>query len=151
MRAAARACEPLCVAMLDLDRFKAYNDTLGHLRGDHLLRAAAVAWEQELRPGDRLARYGGEEFLVLLSGCDVEDAVAAVERLRAVTPEGQTCSAGLARWDGRESAAALFERVDAALYSAKATGRDRTVTAVPASPAATSSPSALKKRALGPA
>ena len=88
--------------MLDLDHFKAYNDRRGHQAGDGLLREAAVAWRTALRPYDILARYGGEEFSVILPGCDVADAVVLVERLRAFTPEGESCSAGIAEWDGEE-------------------------------------------------
>ena len=55
-----------------------------------------------LRPYDILARYGGEEFSVILPGCELEDALNLVERLRAGTPEGESCSAGIAEWDGEE-------------------------------------------------
>ncbi len=120
---------PICVAMLDLDHFKDYNDRRGHQAGDRLLREAAVAWRTALRPYDILARYGGEEFSVILPGCDVADAVVLVERLRAVTPEGESCSAGIAEWDGEEQPEALVGRADAALYQAKRAGRDRVITA----------------------
>ena len=123
---------PICVAMLDLDHFKAYNDRRGHQAGDGLLREAAVAWRTALRPYDILARYGGEEFAVILPGCDVADAVVLVERLRAFTPEGESCSAGIAEWDGEEQPDALVGRADAALYEAKRAGRDRVITATAA-------------------
>jgi diguanylate cyclase (GGDEF)-like protein len=116
---------PLVVAMLDLDRFKAYNDAFGHGRGDDLLVAAVRAWQSVLRPSDKLARLGGEEFAVLLADCPVADARDVVERLRAATPEGQTCSAGLAQYDGAQSADELVRCADAALYEAKLTGRNR--------------------------
>jgi diguanylate cyclase (GGDEF)-like protein len=112
--------------MLDLDHFKAFNDRFGHQRGDELLRVAAERWTGELRSGDRLSRYGGEEFLVLLPRCDADDAVHVLDRMRALTPDGQTCSAGVALWDGIEQANELLARVDAALYAAKSAGRDRT-------------------------
>ena len=118
---------PLCVALLDLDRFKAYNDTWGHQGGDRLLKEASAAWRSTLRPEDLLARYGGEEFAVLLSGCTLERARSVVDRLRAMTPGRETCSAGIAQWDGTESVEALTERADRALYAAKAAGRDRTI------------------------
>jgi diguanylate cyclase (GGDEF)-like protein len=114
-----------CVAIVDLDHFKAYNDAHGHLAGDRLLKEAASAWRAVLRGGDVLARYGGEEFAVLLPDCGVDDAHAVVTRLRACTPAAQTCSAGLAVWDGRESSDALIGRADAALYAAKRHGRDQ--------------------------
>jgi diguanylate cyclase (GGDEF)-like protein len=120
-----RAANSLCVAMLDLDHFKAYNDERGHQAGDRLLTEAARAWLAVLRPYDVLARYGGEEFSLLLPDVDVDDAIALVERLRAGTPEGESCSAGIAKWDGEEDAAVLVGRADAALYEAKRAGRDR--------------------------
>ena len=92
----------LCVAMLDLDYFKDYNDRQGHQAGDRLLREAAVAWRVALRPYDMLARYGGEEFSVILPGCELDDALTLVERLRTCTPQGESCSAGIAEWDGEE-------------------------------------------------
>ncbi len=93
----------LCLAMLDLDRFKAYNDQFGHQAGDELLEAAAIAWRPELRATDTIARYGGEEFAVLLPHSDAEGARIVVERLLAVVPFEQTASAGIAIWDGTES------------------------------------------------
>lgn len=118
---------PLCIALLDLDHFKAYNDERGHQAGDRLLKQAASAWRRELRSTDLLSRYGGEEFALMLPGCDAEQALATVERIRESTPEGQACSAGVACWDGIESAFELFGRADAALYEAKRGGRDRAV------------------------
>ncbi len=120
------------VVLLDLDHFKAYNDLHGHLGGDALLRSAVTAWRGELRATDLLARYGGEEFGVLLTGCDLSDAVATADRLRGALPPGVTCSAGVARWEPQETPAQLVGRADAALYGAKAAGRDRTVVAGPA-------------------
>jgi diguanylate cyclase (GGDEF)-like protein/PAS domain S-box-containing protein len=126
---AARAREPLCVALIDLDHFKAYNDTHGHLAGDEVLRESAIAWESNLRGEDLIVRFGGEEFLVLLPGCSLEQATATVERLRAVTAHEQTCSAGIACWDFRESPDELVRRADDALYAAKSAGRDQLVAA----------------------
>jgi diguanylate cyclase (GGDEF)-like protein len=116
---------PVCVAVLDLDRFKAFNDMRGHQEGDALLMRTAVAWREAVRTSDFIARYGGEEFAVILRGCALEDALPIVERLRLVVPDEQTCSVGLGRWDGRETAEALVKRVDDALYEAKLAGRDR--------------------------
>ncbi len=117
----------LCVAILDLDKFKDYNDTHGHQAGDRFLKQIAGAWSQTLRAGDILARYGGEEFAVALPGTNLERAEEMLERLRTCVPGGQTCSAGVCRWDGSESAESLTARADAALYSAKEAGRDRIV------------------------
>ncbi len=126
---ARRDENPLCVAMLDLDHFKAFNDRRGHQAGDQLLTEAAAAWRLALRPYDILARFGGEEFSVILPGCATPDAVRLIERLRFVTPSGESCSAGIAEWDGDEHADALVGRADAALYRAKRAGRDQSVTA----------------------
>ena len=126
---AMRSHEPLCVAMLDLDHFKRYNDRLGHQAGDRLLKQVAGAWDTELRPTDTLARYGGEEFALALPSADMDEALAIVERLREHTPEDQRFSAGVASWNGSESARELLGRADAALYDAKRTGRDRSTIA----------------------
>ncbi len=131
MRARAREDgTPLCLAVLDLDRFKAFNDTFGHQAGDQLLLQASAAWSRELDgSGAVLVRWGGEEFTVLLPGQDLDPARALVERLCAVTPAGQTFSAGVARWDGAESGDELTARADEALYRAKAAGRARVLLA----------------------
>jgi diguanylate cyclase (GGDEF)-like protein len=121
------ATAPLCIAILDLDKFKAFNDAHGHQRGDQLLREATAAWSAVMRPGDVLARYGGEEFAVLLPDCTRRDATAVIDRMRDATPGQQTCSAGISQWDGHESPLALVGRADASLYAAKAAGRDRSV------------------------
>lgn len=114
---AARDDEPLSVALFDLDGFKEFNDDWGHQRGDHLLVAVAQGWEAALRDEDFLARYGGDEFAVLMPGCAAEEAAAAVQRLTEVAPE--RASAGVAQWDGRESADELVARADAALLRSK--------------------------------
>jgi diguanylate cyclase (GGDEF)-like protein len=117
------------IALLDLDHFKAYNDERGHEAGDRLLKEAGATWRSELRATDLLARWGGEEFALLLVDSSPADAERAVERVRRATPSGSTCSAGIAHWDGSELGAALLQRADEALYSAKAAGRDRTAVA----------------------
>lgn len=122
---AGRGGGRVTVVLLDLDRFKPHNDAYGHQAGDVLLRRVAQAWQETLRTGDVLARYGGDEFAALLPDTGLDGALAAVERLRAVMPEGTTVSAGTAEWVVGESAAALVGRADAALYRAKARGRDR--------------------------
>jgi diguanylate cyclase (GGDEF)-like protein/PAS domain S-box-containing protein len=129
MARARRAESGLCLALVDLDLFKAYNDTHGHLAGDEMLRRCALAWDSELRGEDTIVRFGGEEFLVVLPDSEPEQAAEIVERLRAATPGEQTCSAGLACWDFAESAEDLVGRADSALYRAKADGRDRLVQA----------------------
>jgi diguanylate cyclase (GGDEF)-like protein len=116
---------PLAIAMLDFDRFKEFNDTYGHPAGDRLLKEAAAAWRDQMRAGDMLARVGGEEFALMLLDCELESATDVVERLRHSTPQGRTCSAGLAVRVGGESAEAIIARADRALYQAKADGRNR--------------------------
>jgi len=125
MARARRAGSPLCVALIDIDHFKDYNDTQGHLAGDEVLRACAAAWDESLRGEDTLVRFGGEEFLVLLPRTDPAQAAEIVERLRARTPMEQTCSAGLACWGFTETIDELLGRADQALYLAKAGGRDQ--------------------------
>src|SRR3954454_1033436 len=105
--------DPFCVATLDIDRFKAINDGGGHEHGDAVLRAAATAWRDILGPGDTIARLGGDEFGVLLADAD---ARAMVERLRAATPLGVTCSAGWAVRRPGDDAPGLLRRADRALY-----------------------------------
>jgi diguanylate cyclase len=129
MSRARRGESPLCLAIIDIDLFKSYNDLNGHLAGDELLRGCAIAWDSELRGEDTISRFGGEEFVVILPDCPLEHAAPIVERLRGVTPRGQTVSAGLAGWDFSESAEELIGRADGALYRAKEEGRDRLVQA----------------------
>jgi diguanylate cyclase (GGDEF)-like protein/PAS domain S-box-containing protein len=116
---------PLCVAIVDIDHFKHYNDTHGHLAGDEVLRACARSWDEALRGEDTIVRFGGEEFLLVLPDTTPEQAAEIVERLRKTTPMGQTCSAGLACWDFAETIDELLGRADKALYLAKAGGRDQ--------------------------
>jgi diguanylate cyclase (GGDEF)-like protein len=122
---ADRSGAALCVAILDLDRFKQYNDTHGHQAGDRFLKQISGAWSQNLRTGDILARYGGEEFALALPGTNLEHSQQMLERLCDLLPDDQTCSAGVCQWDGEESAEALTARADTLLYAAKAAGRDR--------------------------
>ncbi|HEU5083086.1 MAG TPA: sensor domain-containing diguanylate cyclase [Acidimicrobiales bacterium] len=126
---ARRHGDPLTLAMVDLDHFKRFNDAHGHVAGDELLAEVADVWRGALRAGDVLARYGGEEFAVLLPGCTTDEAVVLLERLRAATPRGETCSVGMATCEPGDSAATLGARADAALYEAKRAGRDRVAVA----------------------
>lgn len=124
---AKREDKALSVAMIDLDRFKNYNDSRGHQAGDRLLASAVNAWHKELREGDLLARYGGEEFAICLYDCGTEQARDVLDRVRRVTPDGQTCSVGIATLHQSEDGRHILARADAALYEAKR-DRNRTVT-----------------------
>ncbi|MEZ0166109.1 diguanylate cyclase [Kineococcus sp. LSe6-4] len=124
---AARTGDPLSVAVVDLDHFKRYNDTHGHLGGDELLRGFATAAQACLREVDTLARWGGEEFVAVLPGCTGSAAVAVADRIRAAVPHGQTCTVGIAQWHPGSAAEDVVRRADAALYAGKEQGRDRTV------------------------
>ncbi|MBT0768324.1 GGDEF domain-containing protein [Kineosporia sp. J2-2] len=129
MAAALRERSVLLVGLLDLDHFKRYNDTQGHQAGDDLLREAARQWSLGLAGHGRVARWGGEEFAVLVHARDPDTGLATLDGLRALVPFGETCSIGVARWDGTEDPAVLLRRADEALYAAKNAGRDRTVLA----------------------
>jgi len=126
---AQRQQEPLCLALIDLDAFKAFNDAHGHPAGDALLCEAARTWKGLLRGADLLARYGGEEFGLAFSGSPIADVVTVIDRIRAATPGGLTSSAGLTAWRRGEPIEALVDRADRALYEAKRRGRNQTVTA----------------------
>jgi diguanylate cyclase (GGDEF)-like protein len=124
---ARRSGQPLTFVMIDLDHFKRYNDRRGHPAGDAVLRGAAQAWLKQLRPTDMLARYGGEEFTLVLPATDAKQAEQLVDRLRALVPDRQTFSAGIATWDGYETSTEILQRADAALLQAKKAGRNRTM------------------------
>jgi diguanylate cyclase (GGDEF)-like protein len=114
----ARGAGRVSIAVLDLDGFKALNDSQGHAAGDRCLKDCAAAWSAQLRPGDLLARIGGDEFAILLPGCTLDDAHAVASRVREATP-GIGCSIGVAEWDGAETSHALHRRADHELYAAK--------------------------------
>jgi diguanylate cyclase (GGDEF)-like protein len=118
---------PLCVAVLDLDRFKEFNDEKGHLAGDRLLTEVAATWMGLLRDTDVLARYGGDEFGIILPDCFPGKAREIVDRLCQATSAGSTCSAGVAAAEDGVGMSELIDRADRALYRAKAAGGNRAV------------------------
>jgi two-component system cell cycle response regulator len=121
---ARRHGRPLTVAVIDVDNFKAVNDTHGHAEGDRVLTAVARELRAHLRAEDVLGRLGGEEFLALLGDTDANAATAAAEHMRAsAAAAGVTVSIGWAAWEG-EAPDELLRRADDALYAAKAGGRD---------------------------
>lgn len=122
-----RTVKPSALAVCDVDFFKRYNDTHGHLAGDAILRALADTLRHELRAGDGLYRYGGEEFVVTFPGQSVLEAAPALERLRSQVAAqcGITISAGAAELLPGRDVKAWLEAADAALYRAKSRGRDR--------------------------
>jgi diguanylate cyclase (GGDEF)-like protein len=122
---AARGNSVSSVVMLDLDHFKRFNDRYGHPAGDKVLRLTAQVLQRSTRVTDTVARYGGEEFALCLEGCAPEDARALLERLRTDIPANMTFSAGVTGTRGAESASAVLERADKALYAAKRAGRNR--------------------------
>ncbi len=129
---------PLCLILADIDHFKTFNDTHGHLVGDAVLRFVAQEMEQCVKGRDMLARYGGEEFAVLLPNTPLDGAMMLAESIRAIIEaqrprdgEGNevdtvTMSLGVSQYSSGEDIHEFIERADACLYSAKANGRNCT-------------------------
>jgi diguanylate cyclase len=128
---------PFSIILTDIDHFKRFNDTYGHLTGDQVLRLVAIALKQNLKGRDVAARYGGEEFAVLLPRTGLADgvtvaqhirhAVAHKELVRRTTGESLgrvTISLGVAAWRQGDTMASLLERSDSCLYAAKHAGRN---------------------------
>jgi diguanylate cyclase (GGDEF)-like protein len=135
VRRAGRTGRPLSLALLDVDRFKAINDTHGHPVGDEVLRVVAEELRGVTRGGDLLGRFGGEEFAIIMPETDLDQAHLACERLRRAVarrilhyPNGTsghvTISSGVALLAGDEGCDHLVSRADGALYEAKAGGRN---------------------------
>ncbi|MCO5109639.1 MAG: GGDEF domain-containing protein [Burkholderiaceae bacterium] len=123
--------QPFALMMIDLDHFKTINDTHGHQHGDRVLVHFADSTRSALRRADRFGRYGGEEFLILLPNTAADVALPVAERIRAALSAGHAldcqASIGLTHWRGPEDTLdAMLGRADAALYQAKAQGRNQT-------------------------
>jgi diguanylate cyclase (GGDEF)-like protein len=132
------ANKPFHLIMVDLDRFKAVNDTYGHLIGDEVLKITAARMNNVTRQGTVLARYGGEEFIVMLTGIDYGGAVKTAQRIQKNIEDSRfnvkglgidvTVSLGVSTLtDPKETLSDLIYMADAALYSAKRTGRNKVV------------------------
>ncbi len=124
--------QPLSLAILDLDHFKAINDTFGHHVGDATLRAFCRHVSKRMRPSHMLGRLGGEEFLLLMPGMSLYDAEVVLKRVRrTLKPHMEvtyTFSAGMAQARVGELLPAVIKRADTALYEAKRSGRDCSMT-----------------------
>ena len=165
---------PLAVAFADIDHFKAINDTYGHAAGDVVLRGVASVLRQNLRSSDRVGRYGGEEFMITLPETTVDEAAALADKLRSLVSRARwkipggteisvTVSLGVTGGSGdRLSVDGLVREADAAMYSAKALGRDQvyafeestddsTIVRSPISPAGRSQAVELGRHAHGAA
>lgn len=133
--AAFRHTYPLSMLMVDLDHFKAVNDTFGHGEGDKVLQAFADLLRESIRAEDIAARWGGEEFIALLPHTSREAAAALAERIRvafeqysgSVTPISLSASFGVVQLQEGDDADTLVRRADDALYRAKREGRNRVV------------------------
>src|SRR5205823_4232022 len=144
LREAQRYNRPLSLLLLDVDHFKKVNDTFGHPTGDAVLKGIAAVAQKQARETDIVARYGGEEMALILPETDAFGAHAIAERIRKAvgatshpTEQGAiqvTVSIGLATSPPGDSAEAVLEAADKALYRAKQGGRNRVVVANPASP-----------------
>lgn len=128
-----------CLAVWDIDHFKAINDTIGHKAGDKAIRCLAQQLSSTCRKSDFVARYGGEEFVMILDGLSAESALQVAEKIRASIEEVDfrhagkpvriTASCGISEVRMQDDPDSLFERADRALYQAKADGRNRCVLA----------------------
>ena len=130
--------EPLSLMMTDIDHFKKFNDSFGHLTGDQVLRLVAMSVKQNVKGQDTAARYGGEEFAIVLPNTVLRSAITVADHIRraVMTKElmkrstGEhlgrvTISIGVATLHKTDSAQSLIERTDACLYAAKRHGRNR--------------------------
>jgi diguanylate cyclase (GGDEF)-like protein len=137
---ARRYGRPLCLLLMDLDLFKRYNDTYGHLEGDRVLARVAATVQEAVRTTDLACRYGGEEFVVLLPQTDLDEAEQVAGRVRAEVaalrfhpqgPRGEprettvSLSIGAARFLPEQDMHELVRAADAAMYAAKEAGRNR--------------------------
>jgi diguanylate cyclase len=123
----ARYEQPFSLAIFDIDHFKRINDVQGHVRGDQILQIVAQTLDDATRDTDLVARYGGEEFVIVMPQTEADGAAAYADRIRgAVEQLGLvTISGGVATTSEQDEPKTLLARADAALYAAKAAGRNR--------------------------
>lgn len=121
---------PLCLLMIDVDDFKSYNDTFGHLAGDTLLKMMSKVFKQKIREVDIVCRYAGDEFVVILPETDIPQALVAAERIKAAVEmislkRKVTVSIGIAKCTTHNTNRyELIQRADLALSNAKKTGKN---------------------------
>jgi diguanylate cyclase (GGDEF)-like protein len=130
MERSKRQGTPLCLLLFDLDEFKAYNDTHGHLEGDKILSELAQAALEAIRKIDSAYRYGGDEFTVILPGAGEEEGALVGERLRKSCEknpllQGITLSIGLVEFNPQQDLPNFIKCADDAMYSAKKMGGNR--------------------------
>lgn len=136
----AKDASAFCLVMCDIDFFKKFNDTYGHQIGDHVLKLVANVLHENVKGSDLAARYGGEEFVIILPNTEINDAYSLVEKIRKTIASRTvrsrqrkidygtvTLSLGIAQYSSGDDHETLINRADAALYTAKNTGRNRTV------------------------
>lgn len=140
IRNAGASQQPLSLLMMDIDHFKSFNDTYGHLTGDQVLRLVGMTLKQSIKGQDFTARYGGEEFAVVLPNTPMRQAIIVADNIRRLVMSKElkkkstgeilgrvTLSAGVSTLKPNDDAEALIERADACLYAAKRNGRNRVI------------------------
>jgi diguanylate cyclase len=140
VRAAQETNQPLSLIMLDIDYFKSFNDTYGHLTGDQVLRLVAMSLKHNIKGQDITARYGGEEFAVVLPNTNLRQAITVADHIRRAVMSKElkkkstgeilgrvTISAGVSMLSDIDDSDSLIERADSCLYAAKRAGRNRVI------------------------
>lgn len=140
VQAALASGEPLSLLLFDIDHFKSFNDSYGHLTGDQVLRLVALSLKQTIKGQDITARYGGEEFAVVLPDTALRQALTVADHIRRAVMSKElkkkstgeilgrvTISVGVSMLKAGDDTDALIERADACLYAAKRNGRNRVI------------------------
>jgi diguanylate cyclase len=140
VQSALASGEPLSLLLFDIDHFKSFNDSYGHLTGDQVLRLVGLSMKQTIKGQDITARYGGEEFAVLLPNTALRQALTVADHIRRAVMAKElkkkstgeilgrvTISVGVSMLKQGDDPDALIERADACLYAAKRNGRNRVI------------------------